>query len=66
MSEHPDSSNRPLWLAIIVIVAVLAAAGTAVLFRMAGADTITTLAGAGTAFVATVTLSMAMWRFLAG
>lgn len=66
MSEHRSSSNRPVWLAIILIVAVLVAAGTAVLFRIADADMTSTLAGVGTAFVATVTLSMAAWNFLTG
>jgi heme A synthase len=66
MSEHYSSSNRPLWLAIILIVAVLVAAGTGVLFHMTGADAISTLAGAAAAFVTTVTLSLAVSRFLTG
>ena len=47
------------------IVAVLAAAGTAFLLHVARANPADTLTGAGTAFVATVTLGMAASGFLA-
>jgi len=66
MSQLRSASNRPVWLAIILIVAVLVAAGTALSFHIASADAAQTLTGAGAAFVATVTLSMAVWNFLAG
>ena len=65
MSESRTSSNRPVWLAIIFIVAVLAAAGTAFLLHMARANPADTLTGAGAALVATVTLGMAVSGFLA-
>lgn len=64
MSEPPVPSNRPLWLAIIVIGAVLVAGGCAIVFWSAKADQVTTLSAAGAAFVATVTLSLAAWKFL--
>jgi hypothetical protein len=63
MQDH-SSSNRPVWLAIIVIVGVLAAAGAALLFPMAGADATRVLTAAGASFVATVTLSLAAWNFV--
>ena len=65
MPENRTSSNRPIWLAIIFIVAVLVAAGTAFLLHVAGASPADTLIGAGSAFVATVTLGMAISGFLA-
>ena len=43
MSEDHSSPNRPVWLAIILIVAVLIASGTAVLFRLAHAEVTSTL-----------------------
>jgi hypothetical protein len=66
MSQHRSSSNRSVWLAIILIFAVLVAAGAATLFRVAGANVISTLTGAGMAFVFTVTLSLAASKFLDG
>lgn len=66
MSDLPSAPNRPVWLAIILIVGVLVAAGTALSLHVVGADATATLAGAGTAFVATTTLCMAVWNFLAG
>jgi hypothetical protein len=64
MSEDHSSPNRPVWLAIILIVAVLIASGTAVLFRLAHAEVTSTLTAAGAAFVATVTLCVSAWNFL--
>jgi hypothetical protein len=64
MSESTPSQNRPVWLAIIMITAVLVAAGTAVLFRAAKSDASSTLTAAGTAFAATVTLCLSVWKFL--
>ena len=66
MSGDHSPSNRPIWLAIILITAVLTAAATAVVFRMVGATATDMLTSTGTAFVATVTLGMAMRNFLAG
>lgn len=64
MSEDYSSSNRPVWLAIIFIIAVLVASGTAVLFRLADADATSTLTATGAAFVATVTVCVTAWNFL--
>lgn len=64
MSQNYISSNRPIWLAIITIVAVLVAGGAALLFHLAGADAANTLAAAGAAFAATVTLAMTAWNFI--
>lgn len=58
------SSNRPVWLAIILIFSVLVGAGTALLFYLAGAQVAGILAASGGAFVATVTLCMGAWNFL--
>ena len=64
MSEDPRASNRPVWLAIIIIVAILVASGTAVIYRLAHADVTSTVTAAGAAFVATVTLCVTAWNFL--
>ncbi len=66
MSESSSPSNRPVWLAIIIIVGVLVAGGCALAFRLANADPVTILSYAGGAFVATVSLCLAVWKFLAG
>jgi chitinase len=64
MSEDHHSPNRPIWLAITLIVAVLIASGTAGLFHLARADATTALTAAGAAFVATVTRCIATWNFV--
>ena len=57
-------SNRPVWLAIIILTAVLAAAGSGFLLYLAKATPAGALIGSGTAFAATMTLGMAASRFL--
>lgn len=64
MSQNYHLPNRPIWLAIILIVAVLVASGTAVLFHLAHADATSTLTAAGAGFVTTVTMCMTAWNFL--
>ncbi len=58
-------SNRPVWLAITFIIAVLVAAGTGFVLHLAKASPVVTLTASGTAFVATMTLGMAVLGFLA-
>lgn len=60
-----DQAFRVVWLALIVVVAVMAAAGTAVALRAAGARATAVLTGGGAAFVASVTLGLAIFQFLA-
>ncbi len=64
MSGNQIPSNRPLWLAIIFIMAVLAAAGAGFLLHLAKASPADTLTASGAAFVSTMTLGMAASRFL--
>ena len=64
MSQEQSPSDRPVWLAIIFIVAVLAATGAGFALHLTKASSTATLTGAGTAFVATMTLGMAASRFL--
>jgi hypothetical protein len=64
MSGNQTPSNRPVWLAIISLTAVIAAAGCGFLLYVAGATPAAALAGSGAAFVGTMTLAMAAWRFL--
>ena len=65
MSRDQIPSNRPVWLAIIFIMAVLVAAGAGFLLHLAKASPAGTLTAAGAAFVAAMTLGMAASRFLA-
>ncbi len=64
MLRDPTPSNRPVWLAIIFITAVLAATGAGFLLHLTKASPTSALTGAGAAFVATMTLGMAASRFL--
>ena len=57
-------SNRPVWLAIIVLTAVIAAAGSGFMLHLAKAAPADALVGSGAAFAATMTLGMAASRFL--
>jgi flagellar basal body-associated protein FliL len=66
MSREQAPSNRSVWLAIIVIMATLAAAGAGFTLHLANASPSSTLTGAGAAFVAAMTLGMAASRFLSG
>lgn len=62
---QPPPSDRPIWLAIILIVGVLVGSGVGVVFHLAGALSVEMLTAAGAAFGGTVTLSFAVSRFLA-
>jgi hypothetical protein len=64
MSGNQIPSNRPVWLAIIFILAVLAAAGAGFLLHIAKANAANSLTASGTAFVVTMTLGMVASRFL--
>jgi hypothetical protein len=64
MSGNQTPSNRSVWLAIISLTAVIAAAGSGFLLHLVGATPAAALSGSGVAFVATMTLAMAAWRFL--
>lgn len=64
MPGNQAPSNRPIWLAIITISAVLVSAGVGFLLHLAKADPVTTLEATGGAFVATMTLGLAVSRFL--
>jgi hypothetical protein len=64
MSREQVPSNRPAWLAIIVIVALLLAGGAGFVLHLAKASPAAALTGAGAAFVATMTLGMGASRFL--
>jgi hypothetical protein len=64
MPREQIPPNRPVWLAIISIVAVLFAAAAAFMLHLAHATPMGMLTGAGTAFVAAMTLGMAASRYL--
>ncbi len=64
MQDNRDSSDRAIWLAIILIVAFLVAGGAAILLHVLRASPAGTATGAGAAFVATVTLGIAIYRFI--
>ena len=64
MPGNRSPSDRPVWLAIIFIMAVLIGAGSAFLLFIAKANLTDILASAGAAFVATMTLGMAICVFL--
>jgi flagellar basal body-associated protein FliL len=64
MPDSRDSSDRAIWLAIILIVAFLVAGGTALLFYALRASASETATRAGAAFVATLTLGIAIYRFI--
>jgi hypothetical protein len=64
MSREQIPSDRPVWLAIIVIVAVLVAAGAGLALHLVKASPVITLMGTGTAFATAMTLGMAASRFL--
>jgi hypothetical protein len=59
-------SNRPVWLAIIVLAAIMIAAGSGFVLHAAHATDAGALTGAGTVFAAAVTAGMGAWQFLSG
>jgi hypothetical protein len=58
--------NRPVWLAIIVLAAVIIAAGSGFVLHLAKATPADALVGSGAAFAATMTIGMTASRFLSG
>jgi uncharacterized membrane protein len=58
--------NRPVWLAIIVLTAVIIAAGSGFALYLAKDTPAAALAGSGAAFAVTITIGMAASRFLSG
>ena len=58
--------NRPVWLAIIVLAAVIIAAGSGLALHLARDTPADALVGSGAAFVATMTVGMAASRYLSG
>lgn len=64
MRQEANVSNRPLWMAITLIAAVLVAAAAAVLLHLAGASPASVVAAAGAAFATTMTLCLRAWKFL--
>jgi hypothetical protein len=66
MPGNQIPSNRPVWLAIIVLAAVIIAATSGFVLHLARATPAAALVGSGAAFAATMTLGMAVSRFLSG
>jgi hypothetical protein len=64
MSQGSSTPDRAVWLAVMIIIAALIAAGAAFTFHLAHATPASTLKAAGSAFVATMMLAFAIWRFL--
>ena len=66
MPGNQIPSNRPFWLAIIVLAAVIIAAASGFALRLANATPADALGGSGATFAAAVTLGIAVSRFLSG
>jgi hypothetical protein len=66
MPGNQIPSNRPIWLAIIVLAAVIIAAASGFALHLAHAGPAAALVGAGAAFAATMSIGMAASRFLTG
>jgi hypothetical protein len=62
--QETNSSTRPLWMAVMLITAVLAAAAAAVFLHLAGASPASVVTSAGVAFATTMTLCFGAWKFL--
>jgi hypothetical protein len=66
MPGNQIPSNRSIWLAIIVLAAVIIAAASGFALHLAHADPAAALVGSGAAFAAAMTIGMAVSRFLTG
>ncbi len=66
MPGNQIPSNQPIWLAIIVLAAVIIAAASGFALHLAHAAPAAAIAGSGTAFAAAMTIGMAASRFLTG
>lgn len=64
MCQEANASNRPLWMAVMLITAVLVAAATAVLLHLVGASSVSVITAAGVAFATAMTLCLSAWKFL--
>jgi len=62
--QEGNASNRPLWMAVMLITAVLVAAAAAVLLHLAGASPASVVTAMGVAFATTMTLCLSAWKFL--
>ncbi|MEV5338916.1 hypothetical protein AB0K93_10555 [Streptomyces sp. NPDC052676] len=60
------SSQRGLWLAIIITAGLCVATGTGLVFFAAGAEAVTILGASGTALVSFVGMGFAAHNFLGG
>jgi hypothetical protein len=58
--------NRPVWLAIIVLAAVMTAAAAAIALCLSRAAPAVVVGGAGGAFATAMSLGIAVSRFLSG
>ena len=67
-TTNPGTGNqgRAVWLAIIVLAAVIAANLAWSLLVLAGATAVIALSGAGATFAAVMTVGIAMRKFLDG
>jgi hypothetical protein len=65
MPGNLNHSDRPIWLAIIVLAAVIVGAASGFVLHLAHADPAAALVGSGAAFAAAMTIGMAASRFLA-
>ena len=63
MPQDANVSNRSLWMAVMVITAVLVAAAAAVILHLAGSSTASVVTAAGVAFATTMTLCLSAWKF---
>ena len=59
------SAFRGLWLAIIVVAGAVVATITGLIFFFAHAPVLAVVGSSGAAFVTSVTLGIAAWRFVA-
>jgi len=57
-------AHRAIWLAVVVLGAVIAAVGAYRTLQTAGAKRPAALAASGATFVATITLGITGWQFL--
>jgi hypothetical protein len=62
--QEANNSTRPLWMAVMLITAVLVAAAAAVFLHLAGASPASVVTAAGVSFATTMTLCFGAWKFL--
>lgn len=64
MRQEANNSTRPLWMAVMLITAVLTAAAAAFFLHLAGASPACIVTAAGIAFATTMRLCLGAWKFL--